>query len=67
MFVPCVFRTANEMFFREDPLWIVRGEGTYLFDEHDNRYLDCINNVCHGRVTTDTKGPGYTATYVLHL
>ncbi len=28
-------------------LMMVRGEGQYMFDEHDNRYLDCINNVTH--------------------
>ncbi|QXD17048.1 aminotransferase class III-fold pyridoxal phosphate-dependent enzyme [Rhodocaloribacter litoris] len=29
------------------PLKIVRGEGTYLFDETGRAYLDCVNNVCH--------------------
>ncbi|XP_043246856.1 ethanolamine-phosphate phospho-lyase-like isoform X2 [Amphibalanus amphitrite] len=39
--------SANEMFFKEDPLMIMRGEGAFLYDEKDNGYLDCINNVCH--------------------
>ena len=31
----------------ESPLLIVRGQGQYLYDEHDVEYLDCVNNVCH--------------------
>ncbi|WP_181233898.1 aminotransferase class III-fold pyridoxal phosphate-dependent enzyme [Enhygromyxa salina] len=39
----------------DSPLYIRRGEGTWLFDEHDNAYLDCVNNIshvghCHPRV-----------------
>ncbi|CAE7338333.1 etnppl [Symbiodinium pilosum] len=30
-----------------DPLLIVRGQGSYLYDEEDNAYLDTRNNVCH--------------------
>lgn len=30
-----------------DPLYIRRGEGSWLFDEHERAYLDCVNNVCH--------------------
>ncbi|XP_054717656.1 ethanolamine-phosphate phospho-lyase-like isoform X2 [Uloborus diversus] len=45
-----------KLFFEQDPLKIVRGEGQYMFDENGKRYLDCINNVahvghCHPRVT----------------
>ncbi len=29
------------------PLKIVRGFGQYLYDEKGDRYLDCVNNVCH--------------------
>ncbi|EDM81932.1 putative enzyme with aminotransferase class-III domain protein [Plesiocystis pacifica SIR-1] len=29
------------------PLYIRRGEGSWLFDEHDQAFLDCVNNVCH--------------------
>ncbi|XP_050391966.1 ethanolamine-phosphate phospho-lyase isoform X1 [Patella vulgata] len=35
------------LFFKSDPLKIVRAKGQYMYDEHDNQYLDCINNVCH--------------------
>ena len=31
----------------QSPLKIVRGQGTYLFDEQGNGYLDMVNNVCH--------------------
>lgn len=37
------------MFYPDDPLMIVRGEGQYLFDEQGRKYLDCVNNVCHGQ------------------
>jgi ethanolamine-phosphate phospho-lyase len=30
-----------------EPLVMVRGEGTYLYDQHGARYLDCVNNVAH--------------------
>lgn len=30
-----------------DPLLILRGEGSYLYDEAGNSYLDTRNNVCH--------------------
>ncbi len=41
--------------FYDDPLHIVRGEGTWLFDSDGKRYLDCYNNVpsvghCHPAV-----------------
>ena len=36
------------MFFKQDPIKIVRGEGQYMYDSDGNQYLDCINNVCHG-------------------
>ncbi|RNA24082.1 alanine--glyoxylate aminotransferase 2-like [Brachionus plicatilis] len=36
-----------ELFFIDDPLKIVRGAGQYMFDEAENKYLDCINNVAH--------------------
>lgn len=31
----------------KEPLKIVRGQGTYLYDETGTRYLDMVNNVCH--------------------
>ena len=41
-------------FYRE-PLYLVRGEGVWLFDNEGRRYLDCYNNVpsvghCHPHV-----------------
>jgi len=33
--------------FYKQPLHIVRGEGVWLFDEENNRYLDAYNNVPH--------------------
>lgn len=34
----------NIVFFEPHPVFVVRGDGPYLFDEDDNRYLDCIGN-----------------------
>ncbi|GLI69486.1 hypothetical protein VaNZ11_014119 [Volvox africanus] len=31
----------------EQPLMIVRGHGTYLYDDQGVQYLDCVNNVSH--------------------
>ncbi|XP_042208563.1 ethanolamine-phosphate phospho-lyase-like isoform X2 [Homarus americanus] len=36
-----------KLFFKSDPLKIVRASGSYMYDENGHRYLDCINNVCH--------------------
>jgi len=41
--------------FYERPLYLTRGEGVWLFDDEDRRYLDCYNNVpsvghCHPHV-----------------
>ncbi|XP_058175678.1 alanine--glyoxylate aminotransferase 2-like [Anopheles ziemanni] len=36
-----------QLFYRTDPLKIVRGQGQYMYDEQGTRYLDCINNVAH--------------------
>ncbi|XP_073830651.1 alanine--glyoxylate aminotransferase 2-like [Musca autumnalis] len=38
---------ACQLFYRSDPLKIVRGQGQYMFDEQGTCYLDCINNVAH--------------------
>ncbi|XP_076296576.1 alanine--glyoxylate aminotransferase 2-like [Lasioglossum baleicum] len=38
---------ACKLFYKSNPLKIVRAEGQYMFDERGNRYLDCINNVAH--------------------
>ncbi|XP_035668616.1 5-phosphohydroxy-L-lysine phospho-lyase-like isoform X1 [Branchiostoma floridae] len=36
-----------KLFFKENPIKIVRAEGQYMYDEQGNQYLDCINNVAH--------------------
>lgn len=36
-----------KLFFRSDPLKIVRAQGQYMYDEQGRAYLDCINNVSH--------------------
>lgn len=41
--------------FYAEPLYLVRGEGVWLYDNDGNRYLDCYNNVpsvghCHPHV-----------------
>lgn len=41
------FSGSCTLFFKNDPLKIVRGEGQYMFDEQGVQYLDCINNVAH--------------------
>jgi 4-aminobutyrate aminotransferase-like enzyme len=43
------------MLFYQEPLHIVRGEGTWLYDDKGNKYLDVYNNVpslghCHPKV-----------------
>ncbi|XP_059489588.1 5-phosphohydroxy-L-lysine phospho-lyase [Neocloeon triangulifer] len=35
------------LFFKSDPLKIMRAEGQYMYDERGQKYLDCINNVAH--------------------
>ena len=37
----------NVATFYEDPVHIVRGEGVWLWDVDDRKYLDCYNNVPH--------------------
>jgi len=36
-----------KLFFKQDPLKIVRAQAQYMYDEEGNAFLDCINNVCH--------------------
>lgn len=43
------FRPSCKVFFAKDPLKIVRAQGQYMFDETGEKYLDCINNVAHGK------------------
>jgi len=39
--------SSCKLFYKQDPLKIVRGSGCYLYNEKGERYLDCINNVAH--------------------
>ncbi|MGN0902998.1 MAG: aminotransferase class III-fold pyridoxal phosphate-dependent enzyme, partial [Succinivibrio sp.] len=39
-----VFGSASVLFFQE-PIEIAKGEGCYLFDKNNTKYLDCYNNV----------------------
>ncbi|XP_006873549.1 PREDICTED: 5-phosphohydroxy-L-lysine phospho-lyase [Chrysochloris asiatica] len=39
--------SSCRLFFPEDPVKIVRGQGQYMYDEQGAEYLDCINNVAH--------------------
>ncbi|XP_030635574.1 ethanolamine-phosphate phospho-lyase isoform X2 [Chanos chanos] len=36
-----------KVFFSHDPIKIVRARGQYMYNEKDERFLDCINNVAH--------------------
>ena len=45
----CGCRQSCKLFYRSDPIKIVRASGQYMFDEKGGRYLDCINNVAHGK------------------
>lgn len=42
-------RPSCKIFFAADPIKIMRAQGQYMFDEKGERYLDCINNVAHGK------------------
>ena len=47
-FVFFFYRYCTELFYRENPIKIVRCQGSYIYDQLGNKYLDCINNVAHG-------------------
>uniref|UniRef100_A0A3P8QXX2 Ethanolamine-phosphate phospho-lyase n=1 Tax=Astatotilapia calliptera TaxID=8154 RepID=A0A3P8QXX2_ASTCA len=40
-----------KIFFSHDPIKIVGAKGQYMYDEKGQHYLDCINNVAHGKHT----------------
>lgn len=44
----CPHSDSCRLFYPEDPIKIVRGQGQYLYDDEGAEYLDCINNVAHG-------------------
>lgn len=42
--------SSCKLFFSNDPLKIVKAKGQYMYDENGRQYLDCINNVAHGKL-----------------
>ena len=36
-----------KLFFKADPVKVVRAKEQYMYNEKGERYLDCINNVAH--------------------
>ena len=41
--------------FYKEPIHLVKGEGIWLYDDSNNKYMDCYNNVpcvghCHPHV-----------------
>lgn len=42
------------LFFNQAPLRIDRAQGQYMYDDEGRRFIDCINNVAHGRLIQDT-------------
>jgi len=59
--------------FYKEPLYLTRGEGVWLFDNEDRKYLDCYNNVpsvghCHPDVVDAvTKQIGTLNTHTRYL
>lgn len=41
--------SSCRLFYPNDPLKIVKARGQYMYDENGRQYLDCINNVAHGK------------------
>lgn len=49
MHVCVVYRPSLSVHYSAvHPLNIIRGRGQFLYDENNQAYLDCINNVTHG-------------------
>lgn len=44
-----LLRPSCKIFFSHDPIKIVTAKGQYMYDEQGQSYLDCINNVAHGK------------------
>ena len=49
MFCILIFRKSCKLHFEVAPLKIVRASKQYMYDDMGNEYLDCINNVSHGK------------------
>lgn len=47
-------------FYPNDPLKIVKARGQYVYDENGRQYLDCINNVAHGKLKFYCSIPCFT-------
>jgi len=46
----CIAPSLSLHYSKVKPLKILYGRGQYLYDENEQPYLDCINNVTHGKV-----------------
>ena len=46
------YRPSCMLFFQQDPLKIDHAKGQYMYDEDGTRYIDCINNVAHGKLSS---------------
>lgn len=51
--------SSCKLFFSQDPVKIVQAKGQYVYDENGRQYLDCINNVAHGKL----KALGFDAVF----
>ena len=47
-YLPSLSPSLSLHYSKVKPLKILSGKGQYLYDENEQPYLDCINNVTHG-------------------
>lgn len=52
--------SSCKLFYPNDPLKIVKARGQYMYDENGRQYLDCINNVAHGKLKFYCSIPCFT-------
>lgn len=50
------FQCSSILELTADDLQLVRGEGQYVFDKNGRKYLDCVNNVTHGKLLVHVCG-----------
>ena len=43
------YSQATQIHYPDNPLKIDYACGQYMFDEQGRKYLDCMNNVAHGK------------------
>lgn len=43
------FRRSCKLHYEVSPLKIVKASKQYMYDDSGNEYLDCINNISHGK------------------